>query len=326
MTSGSDFVDNWLADHGESLKRQAQSAGLLSHGSLVGHVREFLVSNFLKSFLPECVEIGTGRVFDSSGNQSKQIDIVLYDNRCPALRFPSGVGLFPLEGVIATIEIKSSLSSQRDVGKSLDNCHSVMECELAPTNWNSSHPSIKKLLAAPPSSGLRHELRLFASSLLPATYVFSFCGTGNAESLRDWVQTWYQESGHPMATSLKGIFPSLPRLIIAGETMAFFNDVTIKIDDSDDQNGNPVTMVFGPFPSQFEFFASHILSTISRRFELAHADAKTVFNLKQYNPLTAYTAKLSKSIQEDQESWHGLWVQHPAGSSPKSDGIAAADE
>tara|TARA_R110002072_G_scaffold302999_3_gene491141 strand:+ start:85147 stop:86124 length:978 start_codon:yes stop_codon:yes gene_type:complete len=325
MTSGSDFVNDWLADHAESLNRQARSAGLLSHGSLVGQVREFLVSNFLKSFLPECVEIGTGRVFDSQGNRSKQIDIVLYDSRCPALRFPSGVGQFPIEGVIATIEVKSSLSSKQAVGKALDNCHSVMACQLAPSTWSSSHPIIEGLLSTPPSHRYLHEVRDFASSLLPATYVFSFRGTDNAESLRDWVKAWYQERGHPMAASLQGIFPSLPRLILAGKTMAFFNDVTIKIDGSDDQHGNPVTMVFGPFSSQFEFFASHILSTISRRFELAHADAMTVFDLKQYNPLSTYTADVSKSLHENRQLWHGLWVRQSVTSSPPSDEIAESD-
>lgn len=311
MTSGSDIVNDWLADHAESLNRQAQSAGLLNHGSIVGQVREFLVSNFLKSFLPECVEIGTGRVFDSKGNQSKQIDIVLYDSRCPALRFPSGVSMFPIEGVIvegviATIEVKSSLSSQRDVGKALDNCSSVMACALA--DWKSSHPNIESFSSNTSAHGVKRDVGLFASSLLPATYIFSFQGTHNAKSLRAWVQDWYQSSGHPMATTLKGTFPSLPRLIIAGETMAFLNDVTLNIGGSDDEHGNPVTMVFGPFSSRFEFFASHILSTIARRFEISHADSKTIFDLKQYNPLSMYAARISKSLQEDRQLWQGLWA------------------
>jgi len=105
-------VQQWF-DHFEiTLSHEAKQAGLLEHSSLVGSAREFIVKRVLQSILPPIVHIGSGKVLDFHGKRSRQIDIIVFDSRFPVFEIQSGIGIYPLEGVIATIEVKSTLTKK----------------------------------------------------------------------------------------------------------------------------------------------------------------------------------------------------------------------
>jgi len=78
-----------------------------------GTPREAFIKNFLESHLPETVSIGTGEIIDNQslpGQPRNQFDIIIYKKNYPKLDFGGGINGFFSESVIATIEIKSTLT------------------------------------------------------------------------------------------------------------------------------------------------------------------------------------------------------------------------
>lgn len=102
------------------------SASVVDQAVLLGTIREAIVGNILRSFLPLSLDIGTGQIVDNLGNRSKQIDIFIADDACPVFRFDGGVSAFLCETVLATIEVKSMLYANK-LHEALDNCASVRE-------------------------------------------------------------------------------------------------------------------------------------------------------------------------------------------------------
>ena len=102
------------------------SRSVLSHGTLLGAIREGVIRDILEGFLPLSVEIGTGQVIDSLGVSSNQLDIIIAESNAPAFRFEGGVSAFLYETVLATIEVKSMLYHDK-LHEALDNCKSVKD-------------------------------------------------------------------------------------------------------------------------------------------------------------------------------------------------------
>jgi hypothetical protein len=85
------------------------------HALHKGTPREAFIKEFLVDHLPSNVNIGTGEIIDADSlpNQSRnQFDIVIYKRNYPKLDFGGGIPGFLIESVIATIEVKSTLTSQ----------------------------------------------------------------------------------------------------------------------------------------------------------------------------------------------------------------------
>lgn len=83
------------------------------HSLHKGTPREAFIREFLESHLPESLAIGTGEIIDSASRpneQRNQFDIVIYRKSYPKLDFGGGVSGFLIESVLATIEVKSTLS------------------------------------------------------------------------------------------------------------------------------------------------------------------------------------------------------------------------
>lgn len=92
---------------------------------LKGRAREIFVSNLLRPFLSRNFEICTGHIIDSEDGHSKQIDIIIFDSRIiPPLMLTEGEGIIPYEGVLATIEVKSTLDAE-ELSKSIENARSI---------------------------------------------------------------------------------------------------------------------------------------------------------------------------------------------------------
>lgn len=85
----------------------------LRHTVTNGQLKEFFVSGILENFLPSQFGTATGIIVNQRGDQSRQVDIIIYDNRLvPAFISEQKVGVFPAESVIATIEVKSILGRE----------------------------------------------------------------------------------------------------------------------------------------------------------------------------------------------------------------------
>ncbi len=99
---------------------------LIPHPAELGTDREEVIRQFLRAYLPKRFEVSTGFVFDSAGNASKQLDIVISNSLiCPRFETAGGKRFFPCESVVAVGQVKSSLTASDDFQKALANLESA---------------------------------------------------------------------------------------------------------------------------------------------------------------------------------------------------------
>lgn len=87
------------------------------HSLHKGTPREAFIKEFLVAHLPETVAVGSGEIIDSASmpnDQRNQYDIVIYNKSYPKLDFGGGISGFLIESVVATVEVKSTLT-RRDL-------------------------------------------------------------------------------------------------------------------------------------------------------------------------------------------------------------------
>lgn len=87
----------------------------IQHMGLRGRFRELLIDNLLSPWLPPYAACGTGMVVDVKDHvrESTQDDIIIFDKSLvPSVLASTGApdGVFPLDGVLARIEVKSTLT------------------------------------------------------------------------------------------------------------------------------------------------------------------------------------------------------------------------
>ncbi|MFA1563236.1 MULTISPECIES: DUF6602 domain-containing protein [Aliivibrio] len=92
---------------------QAKAAAGFEHQGVKGSVLEALITQLFEPLLPADIGVGTGQIIDSySGIQSTQIDIILYDKSIlPPILIDQRLGIFPIESVLYTIEVKTTLNA-----------------------------------------------------------------------------------------------------------------------------------------------------------------------------------------------------------------------
>lgn len=75
-----------------------------------GAFREFFVAQLIRPFMPPHFGIGSGIVGDFWERQSRQSDVIIYDRRLlPPILLAGDRGIFPIDSVLAVIEVKSCL-------------------------------------------------------------------------------------------------------------------------------------------------------------------------------------------------------------------------
>lgn len=98
---------------------------LTDHGTLVGTGTEHGWFGLLRAFLPRRYGVATGKVVDSNGRQSEQLDLVIYDTFYSPLLFILGDATFvPAESVYAVFEVKQTLD-KRHLDAAADKAESV---------------------------------------------------------------------------------------------------------------------------------------------------------------------------------------------------------
>ena len=84
------------------------------HPGIKGDGSEEILRRFLKKYLPKGLEVGTGEIIDHTGQRSKQCDVVIYNPlRAPTFAQSDSHQVFPAEGVVAVIEVKTRLAKSR---------------------------------------------------------------------------------------------------------------------------------------------------------------------------------------------------------------------
>jgi hypothetical protein len=97
----------------------------LEHPVLKGRAKEIFVTDLLEPYLNPSYGICTGVIIDPRGEQSRQIDIIIYDKRIiPPALLTIREGVIPCHSVLATIEVKTRLG-KKDLENSIQNAASV---------------------------------------------------------------------------------------------------------------------------------------------------------------------------------------------------------
>lgn len=95
----------------ESLEGARKEYG--KHGVSIGEAAEKAFRDFLEQRLPHAFAVGEGFIFEPGGKRGLQQDIVIYDNlHHPRLVSEGKQGLFPIDTVVALVEVKANLGKQ----------------------------------------------------------------------------------------------------------------------------------------------------------------------------------------------------------------------
>jgi len=278
----SNRIRQWFDKLENVLTAQAEFAGLLKHNVSIGQLREFFTKQVLTQFLPSNLTVGSGQIISTHEEQiSKQIDIIIYDNDFPKFSFTGDPdnSLYPVEGVLATIELKTQLYD-KELKNALDNCYSVATLDI------DINPNHKKILIEQIKKK-QNVCEEFADQILywgiaPRTYIFAFRGYKTKEGLKNGVSDWYNDK-----SDYKGTFynPRLPRVIVAGNIIGVTRDEKIRMTHDD---------VFAAFEwkSKFGLLASHLLSFITDRLRPTDKSIGFSYIFHKYIPFKIYAEEI----------------------------------
>ena len=92
---------------------QARAVNGSVHQGLRGEILEILIRELFKPLLPADIGVGTGQIVNKYTEKvSSQEDIILYDRSIlPPILFNETSGFFPIESVLYTIEVKTTLTA-----------------------------------------------------------------------------------------------------------------------------------------------------------------------------------------------------------------------
>ncbi len=100
-----------------NIKKAISASGFASgfkHPVLNGRIKEIFIKDLLEPILYPDMGVCTGVIIDTLGKQSDQIDIIIYDKKVlPPLVLSATEEVIPAESVLATIEVKSTLTKKK---------------------------------------------------------------------------------------------------------------------------------------------------------------------------------------------------------------------
>ena len=181
------------------------------HSLHKGTPREAFIKEFLVAHLPETVAIGSGEIIDSSSApnaQRNQYDIVIYNKSYPKLDFGGGVSGFLIESVVATVEVKSTLT-KRDLAQAIG---AARNAKLLTPNF----------------------VEAFQAGYVPPkvlNYVVAYDGPANIATVQGWLHEIHGELGLKVADlpaddrRLHQASPSLDGIFILGKGFSYFDNV-----------------------------------------------------------------------------------------------------
>lgn len=186
--------DQYAAGLKAILQAQYNRSGGFTAPTDIGRVRESFCEAFLSEFLPESIGITSGEVIDSFGNQTGQIDVILYDPSLHSYRMSSDVQILLAEGCLAGIEVKSRLDRETFF-QSLDKSRQLKSLRLSlrpvlPTRVRLMPRQNRCFCFDQPDHAtlLEHEDNV-AHFIQPRFYIFAY----NAPRQIQTIQTWFTE-------------------------------------------------------------------------------------------------------------------------------------
>lgn len=103
-------LKNYFESEADSIQARYSQSSTTGHPNDVGGNREDILINFFNRHLPHKFKaVRGGKIFDSDGRMSNQVDVVIYDNTVPRLGSQNNT-LYLAEGVVTAIEVKPKLT------------------------------------------------------------------------------------------------------------------------------------------------------------------------------------------------------------------------
>jgi hypothetical protein len=192
----------------------------------MGTPRESFVSEFLRDHLSERVAVGTGEVIDansSPGQRRNQHDIVIYKRDFPKLDFGGEISGFLAESVVATIEVKSTLTDSE-----------FQKAALAARNIKS--------LKRPRGGGL------FSGYQPPSilSYIVAYDGPANMSTVHGWIAPFAKKEGvsdpvmgNTLSERAQIAAPCLDGVFVLGKGFLTYDNSAVSLVTDDLRAENP---------------------------------------------------------------------------------------
>ncbi len=169
------------------------SSSIANHKTVLGDARESFIRDVLQRFLPRNISIGSGQIVDAEDGISRQIDLIIYRNDFPILRTFGSADVYLIEGVVATVEVKSQLN-QTQLFEALENGKSVRNLKVSLLGESIDYHS-QQIYQRPFAELTPAQSFSIRDQLLPPTYIYGYHGyTANSlDKLRQSLNAWHSE-------------------------------------------------------------------------------------------------------------------------------------
>ena len=316
---GRALFGNWLNSVETQLRVEAERAGLFRHPSMTGNAREEVIRIALRNILPRQIEVGAGRVVGAHSEPSKQIDVIVFDGRFPALRMGSDA-LYPVEGVIATIEVKSELT-EIELRNALQNAASVMA--IVPSFVSEDADSwLARREAA--GSTRKQAFEELTWHLMPRTYVHAFNGLVSTDAQTQALRNCL--SAQLRATPSR---PFLPSVIVGGAavTIALVDPIRVEVNDAEQQRQIDQLGVALTFDSEkrFAILVSHLLWHLEQRTLMLEPPGTIRRAMQSYLPFEEYINECIRESEFCVTLWHERTSWSEVTSPPRSPSSSSSE-
>ncbi len=98
-----------ISDEFRAVKNRVRNLIGHSHWGEEGRYKEIILMNMLKKLLPKHLSVGTGFVIGVNDLMTKQIDIIIYDNRFPLIFSEGDFVICSNQNTVGIIEVKTKI-------------------------------------------------------------------------------------------------------------------------------------------------------------------------------------------------------------------------
>lgn len=171
-----DAFHNSIKLSAQEIITNGEQAALFLHRGIRGDERAAALADFLRATMPAKFGVAKGEAIDYQGNQTSQLDLIVYDRHDSAVLFRGKDGnlLIPAESVYAVIECKTTLN--KDELESSFKAAARLKALRPYQKFFRSDKSITKLGGEP-------------TNPLPRCHYSIFAFDTNATSSSEWLKT-----------------------------------------------------------------------------------------------------------------------------------------
>ncbi|MDA0967674.1 MAG: hypothetical protein O2970_12080 [Proteobacteria bacterium] len=124
----------------------------VDHPVIKGRLREIVINDFLASITPNTYGLTSGKIIDSFGKESPQMDVIVYfKDAYPIIAIDECTSLVPIETVAYVIEAKTSLKL-KDLRSTWSNFKELNQLQCRDVNGNGYEAGISRWIFSPKKS------------------------------------------------------------------------------------------------------------------------------------------------------------------------------